>query len=64
LPEVCGDAARYFDPTSEEDLAAAVLDVLSAPEDLVERGLERAAHFSWDDCARDHDAVYGELVAS
>lgn len=64
LPEVCGDAARYFDPTSEEDLAAAVLDVLSAPEDLVERGLERAAQFSWDECARGHDAVYGELVAA
>jgi glycosyltransferase involved in cell wall biosynthesis len=62
IPEVCGDAARYFDPTSEEDLAAAVLDVLSAPQDLVARGLKRAAHFSWDECARGHDAVYREVV--
>jgi glycosyltransferase involved in cell wall biosynthesis len=61
LPEVCGDAARYFDPTSVEDLAAAVLDVLSAPQDLVARGLERASQFSWDECARGHDAVYREL---
>jgi glycosyltransferase involved in cell wall biosynthesis len=61
LPEVCGDAARYFDPTSVEDLAGAVLDVLSAPHDRVERGLERAAQFSWDECARCHDAVYREL---
>jgi glycosyltransferase involved in cell wall biosynthesis len=61
LPEVCGDAARYFDPTSVEDLAAAVLDVLSAPQDLVACGLERASQFSWDECARGHDAVYREL---
>jgi glycosyltransferase involved in cell wall biosynthesis len=61
LPEVCGDAARYFDPTSVEDLTAAVLDVLSAPQDLVERGLERASRFSWEECARGHDAVYREL---
>ena len=64
LPEVCGDAARYFDPTSEEDIAAAVLDVLSAPECFVERGFKRAALFSWDECARGHDAVYRELVAA
>jgi glycosyltransferase involved in cell wall biosynthesis len=63
LPEVCGDAARYFDPTSVEDLAGAVLDVLSAPQDLVARGLERASRFSWDECARGHDAVYRELTA-
>ena len=62
LPEVCGDAARYFDPSSAEDLAAAVLDVLSAPQDLVARGLERASRFSWDECARGHDAVYRELT--
>jgi glycosyltransferase involved in cell wall biosynthesis len=63
LPEVCGDAARYFDPTSVEGLADAVLDVLSAPQDLVARGLERASQFSWEECARGHDAVYRELSA-
>lgn len=62
LPEVCGDAARYFDPTSVEDLVAAVLDVLSAPQELVARGLERATLFSWDECARGHEAVYRELA--
>jgi glycosyltransferase involved in cell wall biosynthesis len=63
LPEVCGDAARYFDPTSVEELADAVLDVLSAPQGLVARGLERAARFSWDECARGHDAIYRELTS-
>jgi glycosyltransferase involved in cell wall biosynthesis len=62
LPEICGDAARYFDPSSIEEIADVVLDVLARPEELVERGLERAALFSWDECARRHDAVYAALA--
>jgi hypothetical protein len=30
----------------------------------VERGLERAAGFTWDECARRHEAVYRELLSS
>lgn len=64
VPEVCGDAARFFDPTSVEDMAAAILDVLAYPEALVERGLARASHFSWEECARRHELVYRELAAA
>jgi glycosyltransferase involved in cell wall biosynthesis len=62
LPEVCGDAAEYFDPFSPEDMAAAILRALSGTR--VERGLTRATEFSWDACARAHDAAYRELGAS
>jgi glycosyltransferase involved in cell wall biosynthesis len=61
LPEICGEAARYFDPTSAEEIAAAVLDVLAHPSELVARGRERARRFTWDDCARRHEALYREL---
>jgi glycosyltransferase involved in cell wall biosynthesis len=64
LPEVVGDAARTFDPTSPEAIAEAVLDLLRDPAPYVERGLERARRFTWDACARAHDAVYRELTAS
>jgi glycosyltransferase involved in cell wall biosynthesis len=64
LPEVVGDAARLFDPTSVEDMAEAVGDVLDDPEPWVQRGLERAARFTWDECARRHEAVYRELLTS
>ena len=64
IPEVCGDAARYFDPTSAESIAEAVESVLDHPEDLVARGLERAAMFSWEACARGHEAVFRELATS
>lgn len=64
LPEVVGDAARQFDPTSAEAIAEAVLELLSDPAPYVERGLERARRFTWDACARAHEAVYRELIAS
>lgn len=63
LPEVVGDAARLFDPTSSEELVAAVEDVLADPEPWRRRGLERAAGFTWEATARAHDAVYAELAA-
>jgi glycosyltransferase involved in cell wall biosynthesis len=63
IPEVCGDAALYFDPTSPESIAETVEQVLEHPVELVARGLERAAGFSWDACARGHEAVYRELSA-
>ena len=61
LPEVCGDAARLFDPTDVEEIAAATLAALAGK--LVPRGIERARLFSWDDCARQHDDVYEELAS-
>jgi glycosyltransferase involved in cell wall biosynthesis len=63
LPEVCGDAARYFDPTSVDEIVEAVSTVLEGPKGLVERGLGRAATFTWDTCARSHDQVYRALAA-
>jgi glycosyltransferase involved in cell wall biosynthesis len=64
LPEVVGDAARLFDPTSVEEIVAAVEDVLSNAEAWAAKGLERAARFTWNECARRHEAVYRELLSS
>ena len=61
LPEVCGDAAEYFDPESPEEIAAATLRALAG--DRVHAGLARARRFTWEECARRHEAVYRELIA-
>ena len=61
LPEVVGDAARLFDPSSTEEIVAAVEDVLADPEPWRARGLERAAGFTWEKTAQAHDDVYEEL---
>ena len=63
LPEVVGDAALTFDPTDAEAIAAAVLELLRDPEPYVARGRERATSFTWEACARAHDAVYRELAS-
>jgi glycosyltransferase involved in cell wall biosynthesis len=50
LPEVAGEAARYFDPLSPPEIAAAVCELLEDPElakRLAQAGRERASEFSW-----------------
>ena len=59
LPEVCGDAAVLFDPLDPEAIAAGVDEALIRSAELSERGLQRAATFTWDETARAHDLVYG-----
>jgi glycosyltransferase involved in cell wall biosynthesis len=56
LPEVCGDAALYFDPHSPDDLAAKLVMLIedSALRDsLHSKGLARAKGFTWENTARD-----------
>lgn len=55
LPEVAGDAARYFDPYSVDDIAAAMLELLEDRElarELSARGERRQAGFTWEATAR------------
>ena len=63
LPEVVGDAAPLFDPTSAEEIVVAVEAVLEDPEPWRTRGLERAKQFTWEKTAAAHDDVYAELAA-
>jgi glycosyltransferase involved in cell wall biosynthesis len=49
MPEVCGDAARYFVPGDSDSLAEALLDILQDQElhqVLRRRGLQRAGTFN------------------
>jgi glycosyltransferase involved in cell wall biosynthesis len=61
LPEVCGDAAVLFDPLSVDAVEAGLREVLVRGPELSAKGIEHAARFTWDACARAHDAVYREL---
>jgi glycosyltransferase involved in cell wall biosynthesis len=58
IPEVCGDAAVLFDPTDVDAIAAGILEADERREELSERGLARAARFTWDETARKHETVY------
>ena len=55
LPEISGNKLMYFDPSSSEEIATRMQQVLE-DADLRDRlardGLERAQEFSWELCAR------------
>jgi glycosyltransferase involved in cell wall biosynthesis len=65
LPEVGGDAVMYASPHDEAAMAEALVRVYRDPalrNDLVKRGRERAAAFSWDETARATLAAYYDVV--
>jgi len=62
LPEVCGDAARLFDPTSVDEIVVAVEEILSEPDVWAARGMARASAFSWELTAHAHDAAYAAVA--
>jgi glycosyltransferase involved in cell wall biosynthesis len=67
LPEVAGDAAEYFDPSSAEDMATAMHRVLLSNDrwiELREKGLARAARFTWEESARKHVTVYRAVLSN
>ncbi|MFP4597334.1 MAG: glycosyltransferase family 4 protein [Persicimonas sp.] len=61
LPEVLGEAGLLVDPRRPTAIAEAISRILEDDafrQDLRERGLERAAEFSWERCARETLEVY------
>lgn len=65
LPEVCGDAALYFDPDSPARLAERILEVLGDAglrARLRERGFERARSLPWNRCVEKTSEVILEAL--
>lgn len=62
LPEVCGAATVYFEPTDISGMANAIVRALEHRERLAALGLARAARFTWRECASKHSAVYAGLL--
>ncbi|MFN8500887.1 glycosyltransferase family 4 protein [Kouleothrix sp.] len=67
LPEVVADAALTVDPYDVGALVAAMLRVLgdaALRDDLRQRGVARAAQFSWGRAAHETLALYRQVVAA
>lgn len=65
LREIGEGAVQFFDPTHVEDISAVLHRVLtdsSLQMDLRERGLTRAAQFSWRQTAQNTLALYAQLA--
>ncbi|MDO8487920.1 MAG: glycosyltransferase family 1 protein [bacterium] len=61
LPEVAGDAAEYFDPLNEEQIAKAIAEAVANKSKLVAAGKLQLGKFSWDKAAAETYAVYKQL---
>jgi len=60
LPEVCGEAALYFDPRDRSSLFSAVTQFLGSPRlrsELREAGLERVKLFCWLSSATEFNSI-------
>ena len=67
LPEVGGDAVRYFDPLDVPAMAAEITLVLDDGDlraRMAESALERAGGFSWERAARETLEVYRMALAA
>ncbi|RXK47446.1 glycosyltransferase family 4 protein [Halorientalis pallida] len=65
MPEICGEAALYFDPYRPDSIADSIgtlateADTRDALEDAA---LDRAKEFSWKDSARKTCSVFDEVI--
>ncbi|MBD2260794.1 glycosyltransferase family 1 protein [Pseudanabaena sp. FACHB-2040] len=67
LPEVVGDAGIMIDPTDEEAMCQAILNLVNSNtlrQSLAQRGLARAEQFSWARCAEETSKVYQVSISS
>ena len=54
MPEILGNAAIYFDPTSYEDLMIALMQIIDSKDNRVNyilKGVERSRLFTWKSCS-------------
>lgn len=65
VPEVCGEAALYFDPYDITDMSSKIRRAIEdnvLREELRARGAERARLFRWESCADTTAEVVRELM--
>lgn len=65
MPEICGEAAAYFDPYDPEEIGATLVDLWTDPDrraSLSERALKRATDFDWEETARQTGTLLSGLV--
>ena len=67
LPEVCGDAAIYFDPMNSIELASKITGILTntaLKQDMVLKGKNRIRRFTWERSIKKHLELFNNSNAS
>ena len=66
MPEVANDAAYLVDPKNVEEMASAMSKLLENDqlrEELIEKGLERARAYTWQDVSERYLKLYQKTIA-
>ncbi len=66
MPEIAGDSAFIIDPFKPEEITAAMNKILDSSDlykQLSEKGIQRAALFSWENMAKSVLKLYNEFSA-
>jgi glycosyltransferase involved in cell wall biosynthesis len=61
MPEILGDAAIFFDPTSYEDLMMALMQIIDSKEsriNYIKKGVDRSRYFTWKSCGASTLEIY------
>lgn len=64
LPEVIGDTGILIDPEDTKEIIVAIMKVISnnnLRENLIQKGLERAKQFSWENTAKKTLEIYNKI---
>jgi glycosyltransferase involved in cell wall biosynthesis len=67
IPEICGDAALYFDPQDYLSLTEKLKEVLNSStkrEELINKGYSKAATYTWQAAAAQHIELFRQVMAS
>ncbi len=65
LPEIYGDAARYFDPTSTDDIARVITEVIGNEKlrtTMSQKGYQQIKKYSWRKMAEQTHAIYMKVL--
>ncbi|MBN2089077.1 glycosyltransferase family 4 protein [candidate division KSB1 bacterium] len=64
LPEICGDAALFFDPLNVQQIAERIFNLINnneIKESFVQKGFQNILRFSWQECARETANIYKNI---
>ena len=67
IPEVCQDAALYFDPFDINDIASKIKLLLKDEKlfkQLIKKGFKRASEFTWEKSANEHKELFKNILRS
>jgi len=61
IPEICGDAAVYFNPEDPQDIAKKIATLYKDPDaqaELIEKGIVQAQKFTWPQAVKETYKLY------